>query len=121
MKTGTLDGLFSRYVRLLSGGYCKKCGHFLGYHGLQNAHFFGRVRHTVRWNKRNAVPLCPECHREIDLNSVAKSELALSLMSRDEYDKLARLANMTIKEYPIDKVKLAKEFREGIKEMEGGL
>ena len=118
MKTETLDNLFSQYVRLLSGGYCKKCGHFFGYHGLQNAHFFNRWRHTVRWDKRNSTPLCKDCHQEIDLNSVAKSELALSLMSREEYDKLARLANMTIKEHPIDKTKLAKEFRDGIKQLE---
>ena len=55
---------------------------------------------------------------EIDLNSVAKSELALTLMSREEYEELAKLARMTTKEHPIDKIKLAKEFREGIKSLE---
>uniref|UniRef100_A0A6M3LDN6 Uncharacterized protein n=1 Tax=viral metagenome TaxID=1070528 RepID=A0A6M3LDN6_9ZZZZ len=118
MKTETLDKLFSQFKRLSSGGYCGKCGKFVGYSNLQNAHFFGRWRHVVRWDKRNTIPLCLDCHQEIDLNAVAKAELALSLMNRDEYDELARLADKTIKDFPIDKKALAKEFREGIKRLQ---
>lgn len=120
MKTDKLDKLFSRYVRLKAGGYCKKCGHFLGYTGLVCAHFFGRLRHTVRWDERNATALCGGCHYEIDYNCLAKRELMLTLMSPEEVASLERIANMTIKEYPIDKEAIEVYLKEGIRRLENG-
>lgn len=114
MKRDPLDALFSRYVRLKSGGYCKRCGKYVGYSKLNNAHLFGRLRHTVRWDERNTVPLCGSCHYMIDNNCLAKTELLLTLMSKGEAEELERLANMTIKDHPIDKDKLKEELKRKI-------
>jgi len=115
VKIPVLDKLFSKYVRLLSGGYCKRCGKYVGHNNLAAAHFFGRIRHTVRWDKRNIVALCNPCHYWLDVNPIAKSNFMYEVLSREDIGELSRIANMTTKDYPIDKEALAKDFREKIK------
>ena len=118
IRITNLDKLFSRYVRLMSGGYCKRCGKLFGYNRLNNAHFFGRIRHTVRWDIRNTAPLCAECHYWIDVNPLAKTSFFVSILSKEDVADLQRLSNMTTKDYPIDKEALKEDFTEKIRRLE---
>uniref|UniRef100_A0A6M3K5E1 Uncharacterized protein n=1 Tax=viral metagenome TaxID=1070528 RepID=A0A6M3K5E1_9ZZZZ len=117
MKITKLDALFSRYVRLLADGRCGKCGKHVGYENLATAHFYGRIRHTVRWDIRNVVALCNPCHYWLDVNPLAKSSFMYEVLSKEEIRELNRIANLTTKDYPIDKEALVKKFREGIKRL----
>ena len=115
IKIKALDKVFSEYVRLLSGGYCKRCGKHVGWKNLDNAHFMGRIRYTVRWDIRNTVALCKTCHYKIDTDCFAKTELLLTLLSKEEIAGLRKLSNMTTKDYPIDKEALLKSYKEKVK------
>lgn len=76
MKRDKTDALFSRYIKLRSGGYCKRCGNYLGVHsrGLHCAHCFSRGKKSVRWDSDNAVALCYGCHRYLDQRPLEKTE-----------------------------------------------
>ena len=113
-----LDSLFFRYVRLMADGYCKCCKERVGFKNLQSAHVFGRIRHTVRWNTKNVYALCSRCHYYLDLNPIKKANFLYEVLSSKEIEELERLANMTTKEYPIDKEALMAELKEKIKSLE---
>jgi hypothetical protein len=119
IKTTSLDKLFSQFVRLLADGECKRCHKKVGYKLLQNAHFHSRRKQTVRFDRLNTQALCAGCHFLIDQNPVEKYEFFRGLMTSKEFDGLNRIANLTIKDYPIDKDKLEKKFKEGIKKLNG--
>jgi len=118
IKITKLDRLFSLYKRLMSGGICMRCGKYFGVEKLHNAHFHSRRKHTVRWDKRNTAPLCYGCHSYIDGNPLEKVEFFLTLLGQKEFDRLNEIANMTTKDYPIDKDKLEEEFKEAIRRLE---
>ena len=118
IKVTKLDSTFSLFVRLLSGGYCRRCKKQVGYKNLQNAHFHGRIRHTVRWDKRNTAPLCAGCHYDIDNHPVKKVSFFADILSDEDFYELNRIAELTTKDYPIDQVALYKEYTEGIKRLE---
>jgi len=113
-----LDIIFSKYIRLKAGGYCKRCGGYFGVKGLQAAHMFGRIRHTTRWDERNVYALCPGCHYELDTNPLKKASFLAEQLSIKEIEELERIANKTIKSYPIDKESLISELKEKIRMLE---
>lgn len=55
--TAKADKLFSQVIR--QPGRCENCG---GHSFLQCAHGISRRYHAVRWDLRNAFPLCRSCH-----------------------------------------------------------
>ena len=63
------DDLFSDYIRLRDGK-CMRCGALptarqsdgLRVVGLQNSHYFGRRRESVRFDPDNCDALCGACH-----------------------------------------------------------
>jgi hypothetical protein len=118
IKVTKLDKLFSEYVRLLSGGYCKICGKKFKMSQLNCCHFFSRKNKTVRWNILIAVCGCVGCHFTIDQDPIKKYEFFRGLMSKKEFEELNRIAHLTIKDYPIDMEKLEQEFKEGIKKLQ---
>jgi len=112
-----LDGLVRSYVRLISGGYCKRCKKHTGGIG-EVSHLYRRNRKTVRWDLRNVNYLCLDCHREIDNDQIKLVSFMYDVLSKDDIKELQRLANMTLKEHPIDRVSLKKELKEKIKALE---
>jgi len=120
-----LDGLVRQYIRLISGGYCKRCGEYVG-DRIETAHMYGRRRKTVRWDLRNVYPLCisdPKtgktgCHYLVDNDPLLKSSFLYEVMTPEEIADLQRLANMTIKEYPIDRNQIKQDLKEKIKMLE---
>ena len=111
-----LDILFSKYIRLLSGGYCKKCGEHVGFSGLDTAHCMGRTIHATRWYKNNVAALCRSCHGKLDLNPFEKSEFFRSILSRNEFEDVCRRAK--ILKPGIDATELKAELKEKIGRLE---
>lgn len=114
IKITKLDALFSKYVRLLSGGYCKRCGKWLGYAKLHNAHFHSRRKHSVRWDVDNTAPLCYGCHSYVDGNPLKKIEFFLEILGQDRFNKLnERAENLT----KVDRDKLTMIYKKGIEKL----
>ena len=114
IKVTLLDKLFSRYVRLLSGGYCKRCGQYKGMK-LHNAHFHSRRKHSVRWDIENTAPLCYGCHSHLDGNPFVKIEFFLELLGQERFNQLNERAENLAK---VDKEALKREFQEKIKQLD---
>jgi len=117
IRTDVLDKLFSRCVRLLSGGYCKRCKKYVGYKKLHNAHFHSRRKHSVRWDFANTAPLCYGCHSHIDGNPYEKIEFFLRLLGQEglkELDERARELKPLM-----DKEALKLDLKNRIKKLEG--
>jgi len=124
VRDSYLDALVRQYVRLRSGGYCKRCGKYVGVENLSAAHLFNRWRKTVRWDLRNVWAICDnpprgmKCHMIIDSNPLAKASLMHDILTPDEITDLEKLAMLTLKEHPIDKYELKKDLKEKIKLLE---
>jgi hypothetical protein len=115
IKITVLDQLFSRYVRLMSGGYCRRCGKYVGYNRLHAAHFHSRRKHSVRWSVENVVSVCYGCHSYIDGNPLKKIEFFLDLLGQERFNKLNERAERLDK---VDKEALKIEFKEKIRRLE---
>ncbi|MBA7639459.1 hypothetical protein ES703_47117 [subsurface metagenome] len=116
IRVDILDRLFSLCVRLLSGGYCKRCGKYVGYKKLDNAHFHSRRKHSVRWDFANTTPLCYGCHSYIDGNPFRKIEFFLELLGQERFNALN--ARAEILKPQIDKEALKKDLQGKIKTLE---
>ena len=111
-----LDDLQRKVIYLMSGGHCKRCKKHVGVEYIEVSHMYRRNRKTVRWDMRNVYPLCKNdvrvnkvgCHQMIDNDHILKTSFMYDVMSKEDIEDLQRLANLTIKDYPID--------REAIKE-----
>ncbi|KKL80596.1 hypothetical protein LCGC14_2003220 [marine sediment metagenome] len=117
ISDAVLDGLVRTLVRELSGGYCKRCKRHARGQG-EVSHLYRRRRKTVRWDLRNVHYLCLECHQEIDNDQIRLVSFMYDVLPRDDIEDLQRLANMTLKEYPIDRRALKKELQEKIRTLE---
>ena len=114
IKITKLDALFSKYVRLLSGGYCKRCKKYFGVRGLHNAHFHSRRKHSVRWDIENTAPLCYGCHSYIDGNPLKKIEFFLEILGQERFNKLNERAESLEK---VDKIALLEYYKKRLKEV----
>ena len=112
-----LDDLVRKILRFSSGGFCKRCKKFADT-SIEVAHMYRRKRKTVRWDLRNVYPLCPSCHQEIDNDPVKLSSFLYEVMTREQVAELQELANLTIKQHPIDREQIRDSLRERIKIME---
>lgn len=121
-----LDILQRRCVVLMSGGYCKRCGRYVGEEFIEVAHMFKRKRKTVRWDFRNVYPLCKNdprtgkvgCHQIVDEDPIKLTSFLYDVMSQEEVAELQKLANLTIKDYSIDRDKIKAELKEKIRLLE---
>jgi len=123
-----LDDLVRKYIRLISGGYCKRCGEYVGVENIEVAHLYRRSRKTVRWDLRNVYPLCKNnpatgkkgCHQTIDDDHIKKASFQYDVMTKEEVAELERIATMTLKEYPIDREAIKASLKEKIRRLESG-
>ena len=114
IKITALDKLFSQYARLLSGGYCKRCGKHFGINRLANAHFHSRRKHSVRWDIKNTAPLCYGCHSYVDGNPLKKIEFFLEILGESEFKKLNERAESLLK---VDKDALKEYFKDKLQNL----
>lgn len=121
-----LDDLVRKYIQLISGGYCKRCGRYVGVKNIEAAHMYKRKRKTVRWDLRNVYPLCRDnpstgqkgCHGIVDNSQIKLVSFMYQVMTQEEVEGLEKLANMTIKESPIDRAEIKKFLKEKISLLE---
>ena len=73
----------------------------------------------MRWDLRNVWPLCEKCHREIDNDHIKLVSFEYDVLSKEDIADLQRLANMTLKEYPVDREAIKADLKERIKRLEG--
>ena len=122
IKRDKYDVAFSRFIKLLSGGYCKRCHSYVGVNsrGLHAAHCFSRQRQSVRLYKKNSTALCHGCHRYLDRaeNRGKKMEFFQSILTQSEWAELVRMSDMTSKDLKIDKEEIYKKLKEDIKLLE---
>lgn len=126
ISDSVLDDLVRRYIRLSSGGYCQRCGKYVGIENIEVAHLYRRGRKTVRWDLRNTYPLCKNnpatgkkgCHQIIDEDHIRKASFQYDVMTSEEVAELERIATMTVKQYPIDREAIKASLREKIKILE---
>jgi len=122
-----LDSLVRTCLRLMSGGYCKRCKRYVGVNNIEVAHLYRRHRKTVRWDLRNVWPLCKNdpatgrvgCHQEIDNDQIKLVSFMYDVLSLQDIEALQMLANRTIKEYPIDREEIKLDLKDRIKTLEG--
>lgn len=79
----TADKWFSLIVR--ARGPCLKCG---TPHNLQCAHVFSRRYTAVRWDERNAVPLCRGCHVYFTHRPIEWEDWIVATIGMDVYNSL---------------------------------
>ena len=115
IRVDALDKLFSRCVRLMSGGYCKRCKKYVGYNKLHNAHFHSRRKYSVRWDFDNTAPLCYGCHSFIDGNPFVKIEFFMELLGSERFAELNTRAEQIGK---YDKEKIKAELKTKIRILE---
>lgn len=124
MKRDKVDTLFSKYIKLLSGGFCKRCGKFVGVssRGLHCAHWQGRGRWTTRYERDNCQALCMGCHRYLDHNPGEKDEFFFSILGVKRGMEILSLASKTLKDIGLTKTALKErveaDLREKIKLLE---
>ena len=127
-KDWLLDDLVRQYIRKISGGYCKRCKRYVGLEHIEVAHMYKRKRKTVRWDLRNVYPLCTNdprtgkkgCHQQVDDDPIKLTSFMYDVMSKEEIADLERIANMTIKEYPIDREAIKQNLKEQLKGVSDG-
>ena len=124
MKRDKADILFSRYIKLLSVGECKRCGKYVGVNsrGLHCAHWRGRGRYTTRFERDNAQALCYGCHSYFDHHPDEKDDFFYNILGMKRGDEITRLSEKTLKDLGLTKEELKEqveiELKEKIKQLE---
>ena len=113
IKTSELDRVFSKYVRLLADGRCRRCGHTVK--KLDCAHFHGRGDYSIRWDLDNVTALCMGCHGFLDSNPLEKIEFFMEKLGTERYNALNARRNNHDK---VDRELLLAKYKAGIKDLE---
>jgi hypothetical protein len=123
MKRNKADELFSQYIKFLSGGYCKRCGHYLGVksRGLHCAHWQSRGKWTTRYERDNAQALCYGCHRYLDQHKEEKDEFFFNILGFQRGLEVMRLSDMTLKDLGVSKKELQERTEAHLKELLHGI
>ena len=125
------DILFSKIVRF-GKTRCQKCNKVMN---LQCCHVFGRRNKSTRWNKRNVVVLCSNCHKWFDGHKImaclidkhkrvfAPNEESFHWLvslgyTWDELLKLYETSHQVCKMYPIELKELREALRAELKGLE---
>ena len=118
-KVDMTDTLFSKYVRLLEGGYCRVCKKYFGLtQGLHVHHYKSRGKRSVRWDRDNACALCTYDHFKIQHNEAANTELFLNILGQERFEALLIRAE-TLHKYTKEEIKaIRKDLRTKIASLE---
>lgn len=81
------DILFGKIIRL--PGVCTTCGSTTA---TQCAHGFSRRYRAIRWDERNAFPLCRGCHLKYTVRPLEWDQWLIERWGQDLYDELRSLA-----------------------------
>lgn len=119
MKRDKTDTLFSKFIRLLEGGYCKKCKKYFGLtQGLHCAHYFSRGRKSTRWYRDNATALCTHCHFDLDRHPEEKQEFFRKILGKKRFEALCEREKELIKYTPDEIEAIEADLKRKIKLLE---
>ena len=122
----TLDKLLREYLLIKYNLQCERCHNIFSPDMLEVAHLYRRIRKVVRWDLRNTRLLCKSnpitgrlgCHPIVDNDQIKLVSFMYDVLSKEEVEDLQRLANMTIKQYPIDREVIRSELKDKIRRLE---
>ena len=66
----TLDRLWQLIIKERARWRCELCG--AGDKGLHAAHINGRGDYWTRWDERNGLAVCPDCHDDVKIKAWLK-------------------------------------------------
>ena len=94
-----LDDLVSEFIRrraIKRVGGCEKClSAKSDYKRLQNCHFHGRLKISVRFDEDNLNGFCSGCHRWLDSQPDEYREWKLAELGQKRYDELLLRSKIT--------------------------
>lgn len=94
---------------------CCRCGRY-EYKGLQNSHYFGRTKKSVRFDEENCDALCYGCHRFWEKEDrEAYREFKINQLGEEGFYKLQSRANTPQKQ---DEKLIAKYYAEKVRQLE---
>jgi hypothetical protein len=96
IRISALDAKFSRYIREIRDKQtCQRCLKQGGPNGvrLENSHFHGRRRQSVRFDPENCTALCFACHRFLGEHPVEHYEFMLKRLGPERFQLLNVRAN----------------------------
>lgn len=121
IKIGKLDGLFSKLVRERAGWHCERCMTYFpegsGRQGLHASHVFGRGKHSVRWNPKNAFSLCMGCHLYFTAHPLLHHEFAVEKLDMTEFDALKLESNIVKQWTEKQKTELHQRLKDALTDM----
>ena len=96
--------LWSKAVRAEKGEFCMNplCGKL----AHSTHHIIKRRYMTTRYDTRNGLPLCADCHRIADRNA----EFAMRMISDDDREHLADMGMYTLKDWLLITQQTREEF-----------
>ena len=100
-----LNQMWRKAVMAVWGYRCGLC--WMANQALECHHIVRRRKVITRWDWRNGIPLCPQCHA---LAHTKKGELLLSERS-PYYGELVELEQRTYKTWLVERGKTDNEFR----------
>lgn len=92
-STKTADSYFSKYIRERDGK-CLRCGTT---ENLTCSHYFRRGISATRYDPKNNITLCAECHAEWEGPKKEYTQLMRNLLGDEEFLALTEKAGETIK------------------------
>jgi 5-methylcytosine-specific restriction endonuclease McrA len=115
-----VDTVFSLVVRARDNHTCQnpKCGKTRAETVIQCSHIYSRRHKATRWDEKNAKALCFKCHLDWHSNPTEARELALTWMSEEELDALARKAWTPTKIRKDEKEEIYKRLKARLEELE---
>lgn len=91
--TSTADQYFSKWIRARDGK-CKRCK---TKNGLTCSHYHGRKHSATRFDPKNCVALCWECHQDWEGPKNGYTEFMIEWLGEKEFLQLAIRAGSIVK------------------------
>jgi len=117
IRIDPLDVQFSLYIRTKAGWKCECCRRqfYPPTAQLQNSHFHGRRKKSVRWDPENCAALCFSCHRRFTEHPLEHVEWFSKRLGVTRFNALTVKANSLTKP---DKEMIRIWLKEKMKEIE---
>ena len=115
-KDYELDALYGKVMKLLAGGACELCGvkpaNPKKYH---IHHYITRTVRRLRWDTRNTICVCAECHSDMEADPKLSTEVFTKRLGSEGLDNL-RLQRHTLPK--ADREQIKADLQERLKILE---
>jgi len=119
IKIGIIDTLFSKLVRLRTGGVCEWCGKAADFKEMECSHFHSRRKQITRYDPENACGLHVACHRFLGEHPNIHADFFRKRLGSQKYEELNARAMLIVKRTKADKELIKAFLREQIRLLEG--